>query len=225
MAHERASGQDFHNFIILYLQLGTYIGSPSFTISDLDDLETHTFSINASLGNGSDYINIDPGTGGISLKQDYDRDLPGMGSDVWVHVDIIDKSGLSATTTFSLVVNDLNDNTPYFNVTTTDVTIERDMATGTTLAVLGASDDDAESPNNDVTLVVDDSETGSYFEMDGFELKLKIQLDVADGTTGLTFNVYAIDGGTTRRTGTATINVILPASTSTSTTTLVPPVG
>ena len=168
---------------------------------------------------------MDPANGYISLKQDYDRDIPGTPADVWVHVDITDKFGLSVTTTFSLVVNDLNDNTPYFNITTTDVSVTDVTATGTTLAVLGASDDDAGSPNNDVTLTVDDSATGSYFEMDGFELKLKIKLDVADGTTGLTFNVYAVDGGTTPRTATATINVNLPASTTTSTTTLVPPVG
>ena len=211
--------------IFIAFQRGTLIGNPNFTIVDLDLLETHEYSINSNLGTGYDYIDINPANGAISLKQDYDREVPGTPADVWVHVDIIDKFGLSATTTFSLVVNDLNDNTPYFNITNADVNVERSTATGTTIAVLGASDDDASSPNNDVTLTVDDSATGSYFEMDGFELKLKIKLDVPDGTTGLTFNVYAVDGGTTPRTGTATVNVNLPASTTTTTTTLIPPVG
>lgn len=207
------------------LQFNTYIGSPDFAIVDHDLLEEHVYSINSSIGTGSAFIEINPDDGGIKLKIDYDREAPGTPASVWVHVDITDKYGLSATTTFSVIVNDVNDETPVFNVTNVDITVDADTTTGTTLAILGASDADAEAPNNVVTLSVDSSTAASYFEMDGFELKLKTYIDIPAGTTGLGFNVYAIDSGTPANTGSAVVTINLPASTTTTTTTLIPPVG
>ena len=147
----------------------------------------------------------------------------GAPASVWLQIDIIDKFGLSATTTYSVVVNDVNDNIPVANETSISISVDTNVAIGTTLGVIGASDADATSPNNAVTMNVDTSSVGGYFEMVGFELKLKTQFDVADGTTGLSFAVYAVDGGTPSMSATTSVTLNLPTSTSTTTTTLIPP--
>lgn len=204
---------------------GTLIGHPNLTIDDLDLLETHVFSIHTGIGTGEDFIDINPGNGEIKLKKDYDREEVGIPASVWVQVDVIDKFGLSATTTFSVIVNDVNDNSPVLNDTTLSISVDSSTEVGTSLATLGAIDSDAESPNNDVTFNVDASDTASYFEMDGSELKLKINFDVPDGTAGLSFNVYAVDGGSPARSAIATVSVNLPTSTASTTSTVYPPVG
>ena len=109
------------------------------------------------------------------------------------------------------------------NETSITVSVNSSIATGTTLAVIGATDADATSPNNYVVLSVDTSDIGSYFEMDGFQLKLKTQFDVPHGTTGLSFKVFAADGGSPSRTATTAVSLNIPASTTTTTTTLIPP--
>lgn len=204
---------------------GTLIGHPNFTIQDLDLLETHVYAIHAGIGTGEDFIHINPTNGTINLKKDYDREGVGVNASVFVQIDVIDKFGLSATTTFSVIVNDVNDNWPVYNETSVSISVSSSTAIGTTLATLAAVDSDAASPNNDITFNVDSSDTGTYFEMVGDELKLKIHFDVSDGTTGLSFNVYAVDGGTPARSATATVSVNLPTSTASTTSTVYPPVG
>ncbi|XP_053382320.1 protocadherin Fat 1-like isoform X2 [Mercenaria mercenaria] len=200
------------SFIIEENAAGTVIGSPSFTIEDLDNIEVHTWAITG--GNGTNYVSINANNGTITLKSDYDRDDTSNAEDIYVDVSVTDKYGLSVTTTYLISITDRNDNIPVCSPSTYNFNVTRTTAIGTVLASLTCTDADISSPNNQITYAFQTGDPMSeYFNISGSDIVSSYILDFEYGGGPYTVFVYAADGGNEPTTGTATLSFTIPEAT------------
>ncbi|XP_060564282.1 uncharacterized protein LOC132723562 [Ruditapes philippinarum] len=204
---------------------GTVIGSPSFTIQDLDNIDVHTWAITG--GNGSSYISINTNNGTITLKTNYDRDDASLSEGLYVDVSITDKYSLSVTTIYYITITDRNDNIPICSPKIYNFNVTRTTAIGTVLATLACTDADISSPNNEITYsFITNDATSNYFNISGSDIVLSYLMDLEYGGGPYTVFVNAADGGSIPTTSTVTLTFTIPeATTLPPTTTNVPNPG
>ncbi|XP_041054608.1 protocadherin Fat 4 [Carcharodon carcharias] len=157
----------------------------------LQQFTRNKFSINATSGD-------------LSVIGDLDRELA-----EWVPIDVIasDKGqpSLSSSISITVIITDINDNSPAFTQNTYNVTVDENIPRGSDLLTVSATDPD-EDKNGQVRYTINskdfyiDSVTG-LISVSGNLDREKIPV--------YTFVVFALDGGESPRSGTATVNVIL----------------
>ncbi|XP_052762941.1 protocadherin gamma-A2-like [Mya arenaria] len=204
---------------------GSKIGDPSFVVVDADSAEIHTWTVTG--GTGEDFVNVNVLNGTLTLRKTYDRENTALTEEVYVNISIADRFGLTVETAYYVTFSDTNDNIPTFSPSyyTFDMNNEN-ISVGDVLVTLTYTDLDADSPNNEVTLSLDTSNSYTdYFELVESNITLSIMNDLVYGDGPFTFYVLATDDGDTPLTGTATIEFGLPTATDPThtTTTLIPP--
>ncbi|XP_052250913.1 protocadherin Fat 3-like [Dreissena polymorpha] len=203
---------------------GNKIGDPTFVIVDTDSAEIHKWTVVG--GTGKDYVNVNVLNGTLSLKKNYDREATTPLPDtVDVQVMIEDRFGLSYNFTYNVTFTDTNDHIPIFNKADAWLDVSRENLTlGDVFLTLNVSDGDAESPNNDITLMLDSSNAYTdYFALNGTDLVYSNTFDLEYGDGPFSFYIFAVDDGATPQTGTATISFGIPeATTALPTTTDIP---
>ncbi|GFO15379.1 protocadherin fat 4, partial [Plakobranchus ocellatus] len=169
-----------------------------------DDADIGTeLSYGFLFGNDFEYLSINPNTGAVFLAKPLDRETI---STLTVGVEINSTQGESATATVTITVSDVNDNDPSFSLGNYAFEVPNNTTSGTDVGALTASDSDATSPNNDVTLSIESGDTNSRFSFNGQTLQ------AADTLLAATDNLYnlvviAVDGGNPARTSTAYVTV------------------
>ncbi|XP_060682957.1 protocadherin Fat 4 [Hemiscyllium ocellatum] len=196
---------EFRTVDTIYIPEDTSIGSVIMTVSavDLDsglngqieyslqELTRNKFSINTTSGE-------------LSIIGDLDREVVER-----VMIDVIasDKGEppLSSSISITVIITDVNDNSPIFTENIYTVTVDENIARGSDLLIVSATDSD-EGKNGQVRYVINskdfciDSVTGL--------ISVSGKLD-REKTPWCSFVVFALDDGKSPKSGTATVNVIL----------------
>ncbi|XP_048454239.1 protocadherin-11 X-linked-like [Rhincodon typus] len=157
-------------------------------------LQEHTrnkFSINATSGELSIIGDID----GEKMER--------------VIIDVIasDKGELSLSSSMSItvIIIDVNDNSPVFTENIYTVTVDENIPRGSDLLVVSAADSD-EGKNGQVRYIINSKDF--YIDSVTGLISVSGKLD-REQTPWCSFVVFALDGGKSPRTGTATVTVIL----------------
>ncbi|XP_072433372.1 protocadherin Fat 4-like isoform X3 [Chiloscyllium punctatum] len=196
---------EFRTVNTIYIPEDTSIGSVIMTVSavDLDsglngqieyslqELTRNKFSINTTSGE-------------LSIIGDLDRELVER-----IMIDVIasDKGEppLSSSISITIIITDVNDNSPSFMENIYTVTVDENIPRGSDLLIVSATDSD-EGKNGQVRYVISskdfciDSVTGL--------ISVSGKLD-REKTPWYSFVVLALDDGKSPKSGTATVNVIL----------------
>ncbi|XP_067890511.1 protocadherin Fat 4-like [Heterodontus francisci] len=196
---------EFRTVNTVYLPEDTSIGTVIMTVNamDLDSgLNGHVeYSLQQFTGNK---FSINVTSGELSVIGNLDRELV-----EWVTIDVIalDKGqpSLSSSISITAIITDVNDNSPVFTQSIYTVTVDENIPRGSDLLVVSATDPD-EDKNGQVRYTISskdfyiDSVTGLISVFGNLDRE---QIPVCS------FVVFALDGGRSPRSGTATVNVIL----------------
>ncbi|XP_076005220.1 protocadherin Fat 4 [Genypterus blacodes] len=115
----------------------------------------------------------------------------------------------SSTMDVTMMVLDVNDNTPSFSQNIYDIEIEENILTGTDVIQVFASDAD-EGTNGQIRFSISDGNTNSDFRIDSVTGMISVakQLDCEERST-YSLVVQAADRGSSPRTDQATVNIVL----------------
>ncbi|XP_052692955.1 cadherin-23-like [Crassostrea angulata] len=180
-------------------EAGTILESPDFGVTDPDADSVLSFSIACS------ELSIDPNTGSLSLKSDYDVDIPGTPMSFTCNV-IVSDGELTDTASLNVVINNINDNTPTFTTSTYEFSVFADIAVNDIIGSVTASDDDI-GEFGTFTYSLDQISLGmDYFGIhEGGQIYVKESL--LSFTSGSSLTVTATDTGDLS--GSATVTVVI----------------
>ncbi|XP_041349528.1 protocadherin alpha-13-like [Gigantopelta aegis] len=174
-----------------------------FTVTDTDAGDTLTYSLT---GAHAAYFNVDS-TGVITTSQVLDYDITSPITTYSITLNVLDAASHSLATPLTVTLNDINDNTPICtpNIYYRDVT--ENTASGTSVATIACTDADS-TPNSDITLsIVNGDDATPKFSVSGTDVVTSATAIDYETVTSYTLVLHAVDGGTVKRTGTATLIV------------------
>ncbi|KAK3597376.1 hypothetical protein CHS0354_034619 [Potamilus streckersoni] len=211
--------QDTYRIVANESLAGTQLPNPGFVVTDIDIGDTRTFKQDCGANNG--YVLMNSANGILTFAVDYDLDVPGKPTLITCIVTATDSEGLTATTTLSITLKEVNDHTPTFSPSSYTFYIYNDSATGTVLGNVLAKDADIGTNGQ---FMISTDQTGlnqNYFDVSSTgRVILQRSLNGIKGGTNLPFTVYATDVGSPSRVGSASVLVIvLEATTTTASTT------
>ncbi|XP_067654493.1 protocadherin Fat 4-like [Haliotis asinina] len=185
------------------------------SVEDPDEGDSLTFNIS---GTGSVYFTIDSSTGAFSIANRIDRDIPGNVTFIGdLTLTVTDSAGLRDTAALNFSVVDLNDNTPICEVTTGEVTVTENSASGVVLSEITCNDVDSGDFSTVAISIDSSSDPDGYFQLSGTKLITGVNaVDYeARESTDYTLNikVLAIDNpsGDIQLTATSTVTIkVLP---------------
>lgn len=197
---------------------GTAIQTSAYDIIDEDagDTEQYTFDCGTSTG----FFSIDTDTGLLSFGTDFDVDSGVQPTSVDCDVTVTDSGGLTDTTTLSIEINNINDNSPVFLQNTYSWFISEGASVGTSVGTVSATDADI-GTFGDINYSLDQSSLATdYFGIDQTgKVYLHNSIAAVGGGVTLTFDVLATDGGGNVTTETITVITVTTTTTTTTTTT------
>ncbi|KAK3597375.1 hypothetical protein CHS0354_034618 [Potamilus streckersoni] len=211
--------QDTYRIVANESLAGTQLPNPGFVVTDIDVVDTRTFKQDCGANNG--YMLMNSANGILTFAVDYDLDVPGKPTMITCIVTATDSGGLTATTTLSITLKEVNDHTPTFSPSSYTFYIYNNSAPGTVLGNVLAKDADI-GTNGQFMFSNDQTGLGqNYFDVSSTgRVTLQGSLNGIKGGTNLPFTVYATDTGSPPRVGSASILVIvLEATTTTASTT------
>ncbi|XP_046559784.1 protocadherin Fat 4-like [Haliotis rubra] len=155
--------------LVLLEELPVGMGVGGFlSVEDPDEGDSLTYSIS---GTGSDYFTIDSSTGAISIAKRIDRDIPGNVTLVDdLTLTVTDSAGLQDSVALNFSVVDLNDNTPVCGVTTGQVTVTENTASGVVLSEITCNDVDSGDFSTVAMSIDSTSDPNGNFQLSGTEL-------------------------------------------------------
>ncbi|ESO89897.1 hypothetical protein LOTGIDRAFT_164592 [Lottia gigantea] len=160
-----------------------------------------------SNGNIKNSFGIDENSGMIRTLRVLDREeYPAF----LLTVDISDNNGVNYTKSLNITVLDVNDNDPVFSISSVSVNVVENTPQGQIITGFTVSDaDSGVGGKTDISISDTPVLAKTYFEIDGRFLKVKKPIDYETIKT-MSFKVFAVDQGTTKRTGSVdvTVNVI-----------------
>ncbi|KAL3891842.1 hypothetical protein ACJMK2_004087 [Sinanodonta woodiana] len=192
---------------------------PAFIVSDPDNGDTYTLSIQASASGSSDYFKIDSSSGIITFAVDYDVDLGAYPSNATLIVICTDHGLAKGTATVSVSIYDANDNAPNFAQTGYIIYSSQYTAPGDVIGTMNATDID--SGDNDKITYTWTAQTGgsTYYQLTA-NGRISVVKDLSDLSYGQSYRflVQAVDHGNPALTGTTTVDIIYREATTTTTT-------
>ncbi|KAK3597372.1 hypothetical protein CHS0354_034615 [Potamilus streckersoni] len=216
---ELSFAQDTYRIAANESLAGTQLPNPRFVVTDIDFGDTRTFKQDCGANNG--YLLMNSANGILTFAVDYDLDVPGKPTMITCIVTATDSGGLTATTTLSITLKEVNDHTPTFSPSSYTFYVYNDSATGTVLGNLLAKDADI-GTNGQFMFSINQAGLGqNYFDVSSTgRFTLQGSLNGIQGGTSWPFTVSATDSGSPSRVGSASILVIvLEATTTTASTT------
>lgn len=193
----------------------------SFSDEDKDkasnSYESHTFSLDCDNATNTQRFYIDITSGDVTLKGDYDLDIAGTPDEVACTVTVTDALGLSDTVTLYININNLNESTPQFTHLSHVFYISSNELVGTYLGSVSAVDWDSEDDdNNNITYTIDQSSQYAYLlavNNDGAIYLANQPLEAHISSSPLTVLVFATNEPNPSTTGTTTITIFIPETT------------
>ncbi|HXJ01237.1 MAG TPA: cadherin domain-containing protein, partial [Micropepsaceae bacterium] len=176
---------------------GTLVG----ITAHASDADGTTNTVTYSLTNdAAGRFAIDANTGVVTVAGAIDRETSGPSLGITVHAASAD--GSSSDQTFTIAINDLNDNAPVFDSGATATTAEN-IATSTVVYDANAHDDDATAANNTIAFSLSAGGDNDLFTIDSATgaVRFKVSPDYenpADADANNVYNVvvHASDGVT-----------------------------
>ncbi|XP_048242201.1 cadherin-23-like [Haliotis rufescens] len=155
--------------LVLLEELPVGMGVGGFlSVEDPDAGDILAYSIS---GTGSDFFNIDSSTGAFSIAKRIDRDSPGNVTLVDdLTLTVTDSAGLQDSVTLNFSVVDLNDNTPICGVTSGQVTVTENSASGLVLSEITCNDVDSGDFSTVAMSIDSTSDPNGYFQLSGTQL-------------------------------------------------------
>ncbi|XP_072333062.1 protocadherin Fat 4-like isoform X2 [Scyliorhinus torazame] len=196
---------EFRTANTVYVPEDTSPGTVIMTVKavDLDSaLNGHVeYSLQQHLPNK---FSINATSGELSVVGNLDRELV-----EWISMNVTasDKGqpSLSSSKCIRVVITDINDNSPVFTQSIYTVTVDENMPRGSDLLIVSATDPD-EDTNGQVRYTI--SSKDFYIDSVTGLISVSGNLD-REQIPVYSFVVFALDGGRSPRSGTATVNVIL----------------
>ncbi|XP_067842781.1 protocadherin Fat 4-like [Heptranchias perlo] len=196
---------EFRTASTVYLPEDTSIGTVIMTVKavDLDSgLDGHVeYSLQQFTGNK---FSINATSGELSVIGDLDRELVEW---VTINVTASDKGQPSQSSSISItaIITDVNDNSPHFTQPIYTVTVDENIPRGSDLLAVSATDPD-EDKNGQVRYTISSKDV--YIDSVIGLISVSGNLD-RERIPVCSFVVFALDGGSSPRSGTATVNVVL----------------
>lgn len=185
----------------------TTIASPLVVTGETGTLDNWTITVNANPdGLGTDAFTIDPVSGVISVADINDIDFE-LGSSITITLTVSDDNGTSGPETFTINLNDLNDETPVIDAAQS-FPLNEDAGNGDVVGTVTATDDDAGTTFSAWTITAGNTDgvfaiaasTGEITVADSTSLDFET-------TTSYALTVTVSDGTNTSAGETVTINI------------------
>ncbi|KAK3589768.1 hypothetical protein CHS0354_021098 [Potamilus streckersoni] len=174
---------------------GTALPDPVYGVTDVDTGETKSYSNDC--GNYTGLFNMAPATGLLTFASDYDYDLGTLPTSLLCTVTVTDSGGLTATTSLSIKLNNINDNIPIFVPASYTFFVTYGSATGTTIGTVTATDGDLGTYGTLSYSLDQSSLNTTYFGVTSLTGQLYISSSInsigIDGS--VTFLAVVTDGG------------------------------
>ncbi|KAK3578899.1 hypothetical protein CHS0354_035519 [Potamilus streckersoni] len=192
---------------------------PEFVVSDQDNGDTYTLSIQTSASSFSNYFKIDITSGIITFAVDYNVDqgaYPSNGNLIVICTDAGDAKG---TATVSVSIYDANDSAPEFPQIAYVVYPSQYTQPSDTILYLAATDKDS-GDNAKITYTWTAQTGGSTYYQLSATGRIYVAKYLSDLSYGQSYRfiVQAVDHGNPALTGTTTVDVIYRETTTTTTT-------
>ncbi|KAK3581876.1 hypothetical protein CHS0354_000291, partial [Potamilus streckersoni] len=194
---------------------GTALPNPSFGVSDPDSSDIKTYTLNCGSSPGFTMNSV---TGVVSLSIDYDVDPGVLATTVICTVKVTDSGGLTATASLTININNINDNNPTFTASSYSFFTTYDVAVGTTIGTVTATDADL-GIYGSITYTLDQTSLGNdYFQISSLGvITTKASLSTFGSGVTATIKAKVTDGG--GRSSSATVYIVTGETTTTSSTT------
>ncbi|XP_069106481.1 protein dachsous-like [Argopecten irradians] len=202
--------------------IGSAIIDLGFTITDPDNPDSQTYTIQA--GTDSHLFGIDSNSGILTFAVDYDYENGNHPKNATLVIECTDTYYLTGSTNVTIYVQDKNDNAPDFNAGGYVVEVNQLHTLGEVFGTLNATDRD--SGNNGEIEYTGHSSTGSsYYRIaKNGQIVLLTDLPFDYGTTHR-FYVTAVDHGFPQLTGTTYVDIVYRYRTTTTRTTTTTTLG
>ncbi|KAK6186786.1 hypothetical protein SNE40_006060 [Patella caerulea] len=185
------------------------------------DENSNRFALTSNSNNNNQNNNFFTDDDRLTFNVDYDVDQGRMPERVTLFVNAVDEFGAISTATVSVVIRDVNDNVPEFNIINTAVDVTYQTSTGL-LGSIQATDDDA-GTNGEIDYrlvqVVPPNAINFVSVLGNGDIQYIRQYPDSLAGSSVYLSVEAKDRGTPTRSSTGTVVITLEATTTTSTTT------
>lgn len=171
------------------------------------DSDSISYSILSSTE--SSYFTIDPTTAQVTLANNYDYDDTSLANEVNLTVRCSDGRGLYDDTTYSVTIQDINDNNPVCNPSVTSFYLNYDQAVSTTLVNMACTDADS-TVNAELDYSIIGFSTGyskTYFQVDASGNVSVSTTFLMDYNTSFYVTILINDRGTPSLSATVTLTV------------------
>ncbi|KAL4226469.1 hypothetical protein ACF0H5_014452 [Mactra antiquata] len=194
--------------------IGTLVINVNATDSDNGLDGDITYSMTSFPAGMMDKLAIDPTTGVVTVAGSFNREAVTNPLSFTIQAEdggTTPGGSLTGSFTLTLTISDLNDNAPVCSSSLYSIELSEDSIASTSVVTVTCTDDDAESPNNDVTYFITGGNDGN-FEIDSSNGIVTVTTSpTLDRETTATYKllVEAVDGGTVNLTATATVSVVI----------------
>ncbi|KAL4234269.1 plasma membrane adhesion molecule [Mactra antiquata] len=186
--------QNSYNEFINESLAGTQIQSSAYNVSDDDNGDTRTYTLNC--GAYTNYFSVDATNGIMKLARDVDADNSSVPTSIICSLTATDKANLTGTVTVNVTIININDNIPKFSPLFYAFTVWRHWTTDMVIGTVTATDGDLGTYGNIVYSV--DSSTlscGCININNAGQLLVNNNLLALNASSTVIFNVVATDGG------------------------------
>ncbi|KAL3872781.1 hypothetical protein ACJMK2_035982, partial [Sinanodonta woodiana] len=187
---------------------GTQLPSAGFVVTDFDTVDYVRYSLDCGANSG--YLRININSGLLTFAVDYSLDVPGKPDLLTCIITATDKGGLTATTTLTIKINEINDHVPTFQYSSYTFYAYNNAAVGFMLGNVSATDADSGTNGN---FVLSSDQSGlpeNYFSVSSSgQVTIQRSLYKVPAGTELAFIIYATDAGHPSLQGDTNVRVIV----------------
>ena len=188
----------------------TKVGSPLLKVHATEKDQGTEIAYTIKAGDAS-MFSMHNTTGTLSLKKSFDFEDPKAREHVLI-IQATDKGGLFGLTRVALTVTDVNDNAPVFSKSVYAVTVSEDVGIGPILLTLSASDKDS-GDFGKMQFAILTGNSSSFFKINAKDASVSLTKSLDRETAEVhTLKIQVSDGGTPKKTGTATLVVTVSDS-------------
>ncbi|KAK3592244.1 hypothetical protein CHS0354_003760 [Potamilus streckersoni] len=187
---------------------GTQLPSPGFVVTDIDTGDSVRYSQDCGANTG--YLRMSASSGILTFAVDYNMDVAGKPDLITCIVTATDKGGLTATTTLSIKINEINDHIPTFKYSSYTFYAYNNAAIGFLLGNVSATDADTGTNGNFVLSSDQSSLSENYFGLSSTgQVTIQRSLYRISAGNELRFIIYATDAGYPSLQGATHVRVIV----------------
>ncbi|XP_035677124.1 protocadherin Fat 4-like [Branchiostoma floridae] len=188
--------------------VGTSAGEVPASDADFGGTDTITYEF---VSTQTDFT-LDASTGVVYTAANLDYDAAGATQTWSLSIRAYDGASHSVTTTLTVNLQDLNDNSPVCSQYVFTKQLPEGTATSSNVATLSCTDSDGSSANNQLSYILSDS--SGLFTLSGTEVKTSAALEYDDATAAsqnwlYTMEVTVTDSGTNPTKNSATVTVVV----------------